>query len=158
MTLVGLLDGIKEFLEDALQDMMLIVPPDDDEEENIIKKRTFDVYRQRHPKRSDDLLVPYIQLVLLTGSDEKNKDNKAEVRMGVVLYDQDPEEGALTLLSVVERIRMGLHRQGQVGNQYRLNSFEFLMHDEETENYHVAEISTVWETPEEKQDIPFLRP
>lgn len=167
MTLSGLLESLKQFIEDELKELVLKVPPEYEDAEDLpdvpaVKKRGIAVYKQRLPIRGEEPLEPYIQLVIPAGKDEKTNDrsdeNTVNVRMGIVIYDEKPDEGALTLMHIVEKLRYDLQRKGQVGDRFILGSpFEFLFYDEETAGYHVAEISTVWKVPAVHPDIPFLR-
>ncbi|MCD8355866.1 MAG: hypothetical protein LUE11_04765 [Clostridia bacterium] len=167
MTLNGLLEALKQFIEDDLKELILKVPPEYEDAEDLprnqaVKERPIIVYKQRTPIRGEEPLEPYIQLVIANGKDDRTNDgsdeNTINVRMGIVIYDEKPDEGALTLMHIVEKLRFDLQSRGQVGDRFILKKpFEFLFYEEETENYHIAEISTVWQVPAVQQQIPFLK-
>lgn len=161
MSLRRLLDSLAEFIREDLKSMEL--PVKDTEFSETVGKRSPEVYRQRMPSASDaEEAVPYILLQMLNGADKRSagtgeRSSTAEIRAIVVTYEQDPEEGALSLINIIERLRQDLETVKVIGGSYKLiEPFEWLFYEDDTMPYHIAEFHTVWEIPTVEPFVPGL--
>lgn len=111
MSKVILLKELKKFTEAATRGIILPVRPT--EEEPDPQPRPPFVYRMRLPKfRDATRKAPYILHQVLTGKDIQAAgtplDSSALVRTVFCVYHQDEEEGALSLLNLMESLRIAL--------------------------------------------------
>lgn len=161
MNLRALLDALADFIKTSLMEMRL--PVKQEGWEGQPKNRAIEVYKQRMPSASDAKeKVPYILLQMLNGSDDYQKStgewtNKVAIRVIITTFDWDPEQGALSLLNIVEKLRFDIEKAGVIGKRFELlEPFEFLIYPDDTMPYHVAELSTVWSIPAVEREIPGL--
>lgn len=100
----------------------------------------------------EDSLIPYILLQPLNGKEERDKLGQMTatmaVRICITLYNRDAKEGRRQLVYVVERLRRDLVAARVIGGVFTLrHPIEWLIYPEDTEGYHLAEISTEWSLP-----------
>jgi hypothetical protein len=160
MNLRALLDALAEFVETSLQEMRLPVKQEGWDDQP--RTRAIEIYKQRMPSASDAKeKVPYVLLQMLNGSDDEKasgeQEHKASIRVIVTIFDWDPQQGALSLLNIVEKLRFDLLKAGIIGDRFTLlKPFEFLIYPDDTIPYHVAELSTVWGIPAVEREIQGL--
>ncbi len=160
MTRSILLDRLKEFTESAVKDILLPVmqqkedktPPDD---------RCAEVYRMRLIKSSAaKKAAPYIIHQIITGKDAQPIGERisavATVRSIFCVYNENEEEGALSLLNLMERLRMALLRQVVIGKQFQLDlasGVELLVYPDDTHPFYAGEMMTTWKIPAIEREV-----
>lgn len=151
MTLENLLDDLKAFLQEDLKEIRLPVNPKSNED---TAPRAFTVYKMGLPEPEDwEGRIPYIILQMLNGTDSE-KENTVKVRILITLFNRDREEGRMTLLHVVQKLRLDLQRKGVIGRRFVLQQpFEYLFYTDDTGPYHLAEIMTVFSVPPIERDV-----
>ena len=155
-TLESLLDCMKEFIAEDLKEYQL--PVKQDGWEGQPNYRPVEVCEMAMPEPDEDHeRIPYILLQLLNGRDERGEDGQmkcvANVRVIITIYDPDKREGKLALLYIVQRLRRDLIRAGVIGGCFELQwPLEYLIYPDDSEWYHLAELSTQWAVPAEERD------
>ena len=155
-TLEKLLDDLEKFIRDALRNYPLYVkqeryggqPPTRDAE----------VAQMVMPEPDEeDERIPYVLLQLLNGSDKRNQygrmESKANVRIVIVIYNPDRLEGRLQVLRAVQKIRYEIYRAGVVGEMFGIENLEYLIYPDDTQSYHMGEMSTDWAIPPVERDL-----
>lgn len=158
MTKVVLLEELKKFTKTVTRDLILPVRPS--EEEPTPLPRQPKVYRMRLPQfRDATRKAPYILHQAITGKDTQAVGMKATEATAVVrtvfcVYHEDEEEGALSLLNLMERLRVALLEQVVVGKQFKLDvkaGLETLAYPDDTEPrsapYYLGEMISTWRLP-----------
>jgi hypothetical protein len=151
----SLIDALADFIREDLKEMLLPIKQEVWTEDQ--PERAIEVHKYRMPSAEDAKdQVPYILLQMLNGEDLEN-ESKVAIRAIIVTFNWDPEQGALSLLNIISKLRFDLQRTGVVGEMYELKKpFEWLIYPDETMPYHIAEISTTWSVPVIERDVPFL--
>lgn len=157
-----LLDALKSFTEEVTKDLLL--PTRVQSLSDTPSERAPLVYKMRLPdSKSAQKKAPYVLHQLITGNDVQHEGEKAQssttVRSIICTYCEDEQEGALALLNVAERIRIGLLRKCVIGdrNQYWLNledGVDFIAYPDDTAPYFAGEIVTVWHMPPVQREVP----
>lgn len=158
MTKVILLEALKKFTEAATCNLLLPVRPTEEEPSPL--PRPPSVYRMRLPQfRDATRKAPYIIHQAITGKDAQKEgirlpEASAVVRTMFCTYNEDEEEGALSLLNMMERLRIALLEQAVVGKQFRLDlkaGLETLAYPDDTEPrsapYYLGEMISTWRLP-----------
>lgn len=194
MTRAVLLKCLGEFTEAVLENLLLPVPPpryiqcadlpadaddifDDglDEEaaaEELKQQETYrpiKVFLTGLPKGSSYMRdAPYILHQILKSLDlqEPGKQSVTEiiVRTTFCVYHEDGQEGGLSLLNVMERLRIALLRRRVIGKQFKLNlsaGLETLVYPdtgpppEGTAPYYLGEMLTTWNAPIIEREVHY---
>jgi len=160
---VELLRALKAFTEETVAELRLPTRVQRADEEQ--QYRAPDVYSMRLPdSKSAQKKAPYILHQVVTGKDEQQPrqqpTSECTVRTIVCVYDNDEQQGALSLLEVMERLRVELLRQCVIGdgNQYWLDlqaGVEALVYPDDTAPYYIGEMSTVWHMPAVKREVRY---
>lgn len=151
MTAYFLLQALAKYLEELTGEMRLRARAERNTEQKAITKPN--IYRGKLPdKRRDTLLAPYILLKLLTGKDDEKeregKDSICHIRIVIVTYEEDAEENYMQCLNVLEKIRFGLMEERVIDNRYTLQMpLEYIMYEDDTGEYQIGELMTIWEMP-----------
>lgn len=159
MTRVLLLKELTAVTEDAVKD--LILPVRLQEESDVASLRAPEVWYPRLPDGSAaKKKAPYILHQVLTSRDRQavgeNPKGSCTVRTIFCVYHPDEREGALTLLGLMERVRIRLLRQVVIGNQFQLDlqeGVEYLVYPDNTAPYYAGEMSTVWKMPAVTREV-----
>lgn len=160
MTPVILLDDLQKFIEDNTADILLEVKVRTGPATE--KTRAAKVYKMGLPLKDDTTQqVPYILLKVLTGLDDKQDGEPAEsscrVRIIIVTYSQDGEQGPLALLNLILRIRERLEKQTIVGGRFVLQKpFEWIVYQDTEPPYYMGEIMTNWSIPTIEREVQKL--
>lgn len=158
MTKVILLEELKKFCENAVKDYRLPTAVQKGDTERICRPPK--IYRMRLPESSaTDKTVPYIILQVVTGKDEQNESECTEasavVRLIFAVYNEDGQEGALSLLNVMETVRIALLKNSIVGNMFSLDrktGIETFIYPDDTTKYFFGEMITNWNLPPVEQE------
>jgi hypothetical protein len=154
MTLRTLLDVLADFVREDLKEMVLPVSQELYTENPPM--RAIEVHKQRMPSPEDQKKrAPYILLQIVNGDDRKD-ESVVNVRMIIVTFEWSAEQGALSLLNIVEKLRFDLQKKGVIGKAFELEKpLEYLIYQEDITPYHVAELSTNWKLPVIEREVNF---
>ena len=160
MTAIFLLDDLKAFIEENTADILLEArvragsPAE--------KERAAEVHVMALPEKDDSAQqAPYILLKPLTGTDEKEagqpKKSEARVRIIIVAYATDAQQGQLALMNLILRIRERLQKQHIIGGRFCLEyPFEYIIYQDTTPPYYMGEIMTLWSVPTIEREVQEL--
>lgn len=162
-TLVNLIVSVRDFMKDLLKEDLYPYREPGELTQSTVSMRPMNFFLQTMPVVEDlEYQVPFMLIQLIAGSDEWS-ESKAKgtstvtVRIVIELYDPDYEEGKLRLIQLIDRIRRGLRTAGTVGGVFQITDpYEYLIYPDETDCYHVAEISSNWLIPYIQRDISDL--
>ena len=158
MTKEQLLEDLKSFLKDTTKNYKLPEALQKGDTEQIF--RAPDIYKMRLPNSNDaKKKAPYIIAQYVTGKDYhrqlQQSQSHAIVRLIFCVYNKDEEEGALSLLNVMETVRMDLMKQVLIGKCFKLDTdagVESLVYPEDTAPYYAGEMMfTVFVPPTERE-------
>lgn len=151
MTPIVLLDRLKEFIEMSIKDVIL---PSRNSEPRAAK-----VYKGNLPnKEAETKQVPYILIRFITGKDDQLSgemtDSECRVRIIVVTYSDDGEEGYINALNLITRIRIALLKERIIGDQFLLKMpLEYIVYEDDTDPYHIGEMMTIWNIPAIEREV-----
>lgn len=157
MTADHLLESIADFVREATEDMELPVVVERGSGEKPTCPPT--VYTMGLPEeKSSGEQVPFIVLEYLTGEDRFDEAqrpvSKAMVRLVVVLYTEDKEEGAKLVVNLITALRIAFLKQVVIGRKYKLLSpLEHLVYPEHEPPYYFGEMMTNWEMPVIEREV-----
>lgn len=162
MTRTQLIEDLKAFVENSLKDFILPTKLKKGDLEQ--KFRSPVVFKQRVPDSSSATdKAPCVLLQLTDGSDVQNSGDKlastAHVRIVFMIYCNDEQEGAMSLLEVMERLRIDLLKTVFLNNQYVLDTtagVETHVYNDDTAPFYIGEMSTTWQMPPVKREVSFL--
>lgn len=162
-TLLNLLYSVRDFIKTDLGGLEF---PYKTENLNTDTPQTrpMNYFLQTMPLVEDQTAeVPFILLQLIAGDDEWSSSkhvgsSTATLRIVIELYDLDYTEGKLRLIGIVDKIRHDLRRQGLIDGLFQIEDpFEYLIYPDDTDCYHIAEMSTNWTMPYVERFVPELR-
>lgn len=153
MTRLVLLEQLKERTGEAIGELMLPVRPQSEQDKPAL--RAAEVHLMRLPdSRAAKKKAPYIIHQAITGQDSQTAGQMPEatatVRSVFCVYDNDEERGAVSLLNLMERLRVDLLKFPVVGDQFRLDlsqGLETLIYPEDSAPYYMGEMVSVWKLP-----------
>lgn len=159
MTKVLFLDELQRFCKNAVKGFRLATAVQKGDTKIIL--RPPDVYKMRLPNsKAAEKVVPYIILQLVTGKDEQlpgqPSDSTALVRLIFCVYSKDEQEGALSLLNVMEAVRIELLKAEVIGEKFSLDKkegVETLIYPDDTAPYFMGEMMTAWHLPPVEREI-----
>ena len=158
MTPVFLLEELQKFIKEKTSDIILPVRIRTGSDEK--KERAVKVYKMGLPQKDDaQQQVPYILLKLLTGLDEKGtgepEEDSCKVRIIFAVYSEDGQEGPISLLNLMLRVRSELKKAGTTGGgQFVLKlPLEYIVYQDTTPPYYMGEIMTNWSLPSVERDV-----
>lgn len=158
MTKEQLLDDLKSFLVGVTKHYEL--PEALQKGDTEQKFRAPEIYKMRLPNSNDaKKKAPYIIVQYVTGKDYhrqlQQSQSTAIVRLIFCVYNKDEEEGALSLLNVMETVRLELMKQVLIGKCFKLDTdagVESLVYPEDTAPYYAGEMMfTVFVPPTERE-------
>lgn len=159
--LENLLDAIKDFIEEQMKDYRL--PVKQEGWDHQPPYRTANVAEMTMPDPDEDReRIPYIEIQLLNGKDERDRDGRMKstvsVRIIITIYNKDKFEGRMQIVYIVQRLRGALIRRGLLGGCFELQfPLEYLIYPDDTEWYHLGEMATLWSVPSVEREVPGLR-
>lgn len=166
-TKVGLLYALKSFTELATKDMLLPVKRQR-EDKTEPKPRSATVYLARLPDMASfEKKAPFILHQAVTGTDEVEKADKGTglqihqelksscvVRTVFCVYNPNEQEGGLTLLNLMEAMRVSLLLFPQMDKLFRLDLKEGINQmvypetgERGTAPFYLGEMVTTWMLP-----------
>jgi len=164
-----LLLALKEFIEEATKDLKFKVRVQSKAEETAVLEdpelgwRKAEVYRMRLPDSKEaKKKAPYVLVQLITTGDVQEQgrqdDSYAVIRILGCVYDDDEQEGALSLLNLMSRIRIALLKKCTVGanNAFILDKtekLEFMAYPDDTAPYYAGEMIGVWHLPPIEREV-----
>jgi len=157
MTPAILLDDLQKFIEENTKDILLEVRVRTGTATE--KERAAKVYKMGLPEKDDTTQqIPYILLKLLTGVDDKKdgepQESTCKVRIIIVTYSQNGQDGPLALLNLILRIRERLQKQVIIGGRFVLQKpFEYIMYQDMEAPYYAGEIMTNWSIPTIEREV-----
>jgi len=162
MNRVLLLDGLKEFSEFSVRE--IIMPVKMQKEDTEQQYRAAQVYRARLPDgKAATKKAPYILHQIITAKDEWQPGNRpeasAQVRSIFCVYSENEEEGGLFLLNLMETLRIELLRCGEISKQFTLDlraGLEYLVYPEDTAPYYAGEMISTWKMPAVKREVSYV--
>jgi hypothetical protein len=177
MSPIDLLKQLKAFIEEVTKDIILEVKPvknkttpeysvgdgvhdvhDVSKPITIISNRAPEVFLMQLPdKDAETQRVPYILIRFLVGKDDQQTgdipESECKIRIIAVTYSKDDSIGAIDVLNVIIRIRIALLRAGQVGQFLLRQPLEYIVYENDTSPYHIAEIMLNFEIPEIRREV-----
>ena len=163
MTKVILLEVLKKFTEQAIQNILLPTRAQkgDVKSETDQKIRAAEVYKMRLPDSSSaSKKAPYIIHQIITGKDtqkpQSNPSARTVVRSIFCVYCDNEEEGALMLLNLMERLRIELMKNVVLSKQFELDldeGVEMLIYPDDTAPYYMGEMLTNWKMPAVEREV-----
>ena len=158
MTKEQLLDELKSLLVKSTKHYELpeAIQKGDTEQ----KFRAPEIYKMRLPNGNDaKKKAPYIIAQYVTGKDFhkqlQQNQSTAICRLVFCVYNEDEQEGALSLLNVMETVRMDLMKQVLIGKCFKIDTdagVESLVYPEDTAPYYAGEMMfTVFVPPTERE-------
>lgn len=151
MTMNTLLDALKAFSEAAVKDLLLPVAPQEDDDGQ--QYRAAEIHKMRLPDASSaKKKTPYIIHQVVTSKTVQPPGERFPVTSTVIrsvfaVYGTDEQEGALSLLNLMDRLQIELERQVVIGEQFQLDlnaGIETMVYPENTAPYFIGEMSTTW--------------
>lgn len=160
MTRVSLLEALKVETEVATADLLMPVAMQKEDKEEP-KDRAAKVYLMRVPSSSEaKKKVPYILHQFITGDDEqaagKLDTSTAIIRSVFAVYNKDEEVGGLTLLNLMERLRIHLLKKVVIDGKFELDKelkVECLVYPDDTAPYYAGEMITRWKLPAVEREV-----
>lgn len=146
----ALLDALAAFVEEDLKDYELPVAKKAEGERGT-RPVSVETLALEDPD-DEESRIPYILLQPLNGKEERDKLGQLTatmaVRICVTIYNRNLREGRRQLLHIVERLRRDLMTARVIGGVFTLKlPIEWLIYPDDTESYHLAELSTEWSLP-----------
>ncbi|GHV06346.1 hypothetical protein FACS1894217_04850 [Clostridia bacterium] len=163
MTVTNLIDALKVTVETALDDLILEKRGSQTSRNAREPDSTCGVnaYKLRAPtEEAETEEVPYIIIQPLNGNDTQEAGQypqaDAKIRFVIATYSADNSTGALSVLTIIDRLRLAFERRGVIAEQYQLMPpLEWVIYPEDTAPYFLGEISTVWTIPAVQQEVNF---
>ena len=157
MTPFVLLDELKKFIEAETKDLLL--PVRLERGSTGPKERAPEVFTMRLKKSADKTnKVPYVILQFIKSEDSQEPGQpvrcKSWVRIIAATYAESEDEGALSVLKVLTRIRLAMLRAGIVGRQFVLRPpLEMIVYPDSTAPYYLGEMMSVWSMPKMESEV-----
>ena len=151
MTPIFLMDNLEEFIKEKTKDILLEVKDRSGSNEPV--RRAADVYKFGLPEADDAVQrVPYILLKILTGTDSKKENEPPEsivkVRIIFAVYSKNEQDGTLSLLNLILKVRSELEKTGIIAKKYALQMpLEYIVYQDTTPPYYLGEMITSWSVP-----------
>lgn len=161
-TRLALLEALQERVRKLTADMTLPtapargdMPPGGVRAPEIYKMR---LSNSGHAKK----LAPYIIIQYVSGREKQEtgrwEDASAVIRLIFVVYDPDEQSGAVALMNVMDRVRIGLLREPVVGNAFKLDTqtgLEDLVYIDDTAPYYGGEMLCTFFCPPTKREVRY---
>lgn len=171
MTRITLLEQMKEFSEALTSDLLLPVQMQEEDEEQP-PNRAPTVYIPCLPElRAYAQKAPFMTHEIVTGKDKvvddphmgKRKISVTVVRSCFCVYHKNEQEGRLALLTLMERMRIGLQEAVVIGKQFKLDleaGIETLVYPGNPNQtavspFYLGEMITTWHLPIIERKVPY---
>ena len=161
MTIKFFLDELKKVVADAVKDYKL--PTSLQKGDQKIETRAPAIHLMRLPdSRSVTKIAPYILIRYITGmakqEDGERPEYNAVIRMIFCVYGKDEEEGALSLINVMDSVRIKLLKTVTVANCFRLDTtkgLEELVYEDDTAPYYAGEMVGTFQLPPIEREVDY---
>lgn len=159
MTVIKLLEDLEAFVRAETGELLLPLPIRK-EDRGEQKHRAPQVHRMRLPnsERAKEY-APYVLIQAVDAEDAQQPGEQLSASVGVRLvfavYDSDEPRGALALVEVMERVRIGLLRDVVIGGQFELDltrNLQMAVYDQILAPYYAGELTAVFKRPEVKRE------
>ncbi len=158
-TKVDLLDDFKEFLEDVVKVFSLPVAVQKGDTEQQF--RAPNIHKMRLPNSGDATKkAPYILVQFLTGKDfqkhTQQSHSNAVVRLVFAVYGENEEEGALSLLNLMETVRLALMKKVLISHRFKIDTdaeVESLVYPDDTAPYYAGEMMCTVQMPPTEREV-----
>ena len=171
MTRITLLEQMKEFSEALTNDLLLPVQMQEEDEEQP-PNRAPTVYIPCLPElHAYAQTAPFSTHEIVTGKDKvvddphmgKRKISVTVVRSCFCVYHKNEQEGRLALLTLMERMRIGLQEAVVIGKQFKLDleaGIETLVYPGNPNQtavspFYLGEMITTWHLPIIERKVPY---
>lgn len=157
MTPFILLEEMKKFVEKETKDLLL--PVKLDRNSTGPKERAPLVFKMQLKKSEDKVnKVPYVLLQFIKSEDRHEAGKRVQsdcwVRIIAAAYAQDEDEGALSVMNILTRIRLALLRDGMIGKQFvLLPPLETVVYPDPPVPYHLGEMMSIWRMPPMESEV-----
>jgi hypothetical protein len=150
MTRISLIKCLCDETNEALKDLLLPVKPQ--KENPRPAPRCPEVHPMHLPdSKSYKDKAPYVIHQLITGKDFQRDGDDPEstsvIRSVFAVYAPAEDEGGLSLLNLIERLRIHLLKEIVIGKRFMLDmneGIEMLIYPDNTAPFFAGEMSTVW--------------
>lgn len=164
MTKITLLEQLKNFTKERVRGVLLPVAQQK-EDKAPPPYRPAEVYCTHLPdSRAAKKKAPYVLHQVITSKDSQSPGQSAlssvTIRTIFCVYNRNEEEGGLSLLSLMERIRIGMLEEMVIGKQFHLDleaGIETLIYPEDIAPYYAGEMISVWKLPVIERKIPHVQ-
>lgn len=159
MTVINLLEALKDELENITKDLMLEVKTKKGEEKAI---KNPVVYIGQLPNKTDTTqYVPYILIKALTGEDAQvagqMPSSECKTRIIVVTYSENSSVGYIDVLNVIDRIRIRLLKERIIAGQYDLQlPLDYIVYEDDLGPYTIGEMIVNWDMPTIQREVKEL--
>ena len=162
MTVVSLIEVLKKLCEEAVKDMVLPVAVQKGDTEQT--SRVPEIYRQRLPQSSAaKKLAPYVIVQAITSKQQQlpgqpKPTHTANIRFIGCVYSEDESEGEIAVLNLLERIKIHLLKQINIGGKFILDCnepLEMLVYPDDTAPYFAGEMYGTFQLPPIQQEVNF---
>ncbi len=159
MTNVFLLETLKTYTNDKTKD--LIMPVKMQKGDTQPSYRAANVYNMQLPEASSsERFAPYIIHQIIETNDEQTPGNEESsstlIRSVFCTYNENPEEGSMMLLNLMERVRISLLTDVVIGKQFMLDLSQKVQcapYADNTWPYYLSEMITAWILPPIKREV-----
>ena len=158
MTKAEMLEDFKQFIQNTTKGFSLPVAiQKGDTKEEV---RAPEIHKMRLPNSSDaKKKAPYIIVQYVTGKDYQKHSQQSQshalVRLVFAVWGENEEEGALSLLNLMEAVRIDLMKKVKISERFKIDTdaeVESLVYPEDTAPYYAGEIiCTVLMPPTERE-------
>jgi len=163
MTRAELIKHLKAFTEAAVKDMVLPVRRQEDDEEPPAPRAAEVFLMGLEKSASSKKAAPYVIHQVIAGKDVQPEGGRASalavVRSIFCVYHEDEQEGALSLLGLMERLRIELLKEVVIAGQFELSlegdGLEMLVYPDDTAPYYSGEMISTWRLPGVERKVDF---
>lgn len=161
MTKVALLEAFKAYTEEIVKDVILPVNPQKNDKDEDPKARVPDVHIGRLPDTgSSTKKAPYILHQVVNSRTHQDPGDlpvsTCVVRSVFCVFNKNPEAGMLSLIELMERLRINVLSDLWLAGQFELDreaGLEDLVYPNDTAPYFMGEMLTVWKLPMVKREV-----
>ena len=161
MTKVALLEAFKAYTEQLVKDVILPVSPQKNDKDEDPKCRAPEVHIGRLPDTaSSTKKAPYILHQIVNSKTVQEPGELPEsvcvVRSIFCVFNKDAEKGTLSLIELMERMRLSILMDLWLDDQFELDradGLEDLVYSNDTAPYYMGEMLSVWKLPMVKREV-----
>jgi hypothetical protein len=159
MTRVTLLERLRDETNEALKDLILPTKPQKNRPNP--PSRIPEVYLMRLPDSAGAKeKAPYVIHQAITAKDIQRDGERSEsstvIRSICAVYADTEDAGGLSLLNLMERLRIHLLKKVLIGNQFMLDleeGLEMLIYPDNTAPFFAGEMASVWKSTGVEREV-----